>query len=70
MQIIPQIVTPNWLWKCAERWERVEERLFPLTKETEKTVQRVPPLHCSNPDTPWLRPNEISGQFNDQGLNT
>lgn len=56
-------MTPNWLWKCAERWERVEERLFPLTKETEKKVQRVPPLHCSNPDMPWLRPNELPGEL-------
>ena len=24
------IVTPEWLWVCAERWEKVEERLFPL----------------------------------------
>lgn len=62
-RIIPQIVTPNWLWKCAERWERVEERLFPLTKETEKKVQRVPPLHCSNPDMPWLRPNDMPGEL-------
>lgn len=28
------IVTPEWLWCCAERWERVNEMLFPLTKET------------------------------------
>ena len=26
------IVTPDWLWSCAERWERVDERLYPLGK--------------------------------------
>lgn len=26
-----RIVNPDWLWSCAERWERVDERLFPLT---------------------------------------
>ncbi|XP_046577149.1 LOW QUALITY PROTEIN: RNA polymerase II subunit A C-terminal domain phosphatase-like [Haliotis rubra] len=25
-----KIVNVNWLWSCAERWERVEEKLFPL----------------------------------------
>lgn len=24
------IVTPLWLWQCAERWEKVDERLYPL----------------------------------------
>ena len=24
------VVTPDWLWACAERWEKVEEKLFPL----------------------------------------
>lgn len=28
-----KIVNPDWLWTCAERWEHVDERLFPLTKE-------------------------------------
>jgi hypothetical protein len=25
-----RIVTPDWLWACAERWEKVDERLYPL----------------------------------------
>ena len=29
-----KIVNVDWLWSCAERWERVEEVLFPLTKES------------------------------------
>ncbi|KAB7503416.1 RNA polymerase II subunit A C-terminal domain phosphatase [Armadillidium nasatum] len=40
-----KIVTPNWLWCCAERWEHVDERLFELTDEVEKTVIRNPPMH-------------------------
>ncbi|KAL5021559.1 hypothetical protein ScPMuIL_000714 [Solemya velum] len=27
-----KIVNINWLWSCLERWERVEESLFPLSK--------------------------------------
>lgn len=30
-----KIVTPQWLWCCVERWEREDERLFLLTKESE-----------------------------------
>ena len=26
------VVTPEWLWSCGERWERVDEKLFPLTE--------------------------------------
>jgi len=42
------IVTPDWLWACAERWERTEERLFPLGKNA--AVTRKPPAHCSSPE--------------------
>ena len=28
-----RIVNPLWLYTCADRWERVEERLYPLTKD-------------------------------------
>ncbi|ODM90724.1 RNA polymerase II subunit A C-terminal domain phosphatase [Orchesella cincta] len=42
------IVTPEWLWTCAERWEHVEEKLFRLDKA--KSVRRNPPAHCSSPD--------------------
>lgn len=28
-----KIVNPEWLWTCAERWEHVDERLFPLTSQ-------------------------------------
>lgn len=32
------IVTPEWLWSCAERWDHVDEKLFLLSKNT--VVQR------------------------------
>ncbi|XP_011299928.1 RNA polymerase II subunit A C-terminal domain phosphatase [Fopius arisanus] len=43
-----KIVNPDWLWSCAERWERVDERLFPLTAKARGS--RIPPPHCSSPD--------------------
>ncbi|XP_068603474.1 RNA polymerase II subunit A C-terminal domain phosphatase [Brachionichthys hirsutus] len=30
------VVNPDWLWSCLERWERVEERLYPLREELSK----------------------------------
>lgn len=35
-----QIVTPLWLWHCAERWERLDERLYPLGKNACKIFDR------------------------------
>lgn len=44
-------VTPEWLWHCAERWEHVEERLFPLRSEGGGgSSSRDPPAHCSSPE--------------------
>lgn len=31
------VVNPDWLWACLERWERVEERLFPLKEDYNKS---------------------------------
>lgn len=46
-----KIVTPEWLWLCAERWEHVEERLFPLRSEgCGGSTSRDPPAHCSSPE--------------------
>ncbi|KAJ8267557.1 hypothetical protein COCON_G00127290 [Conger conger] len=28
-----QVVNPDWLWGCLERWEKVEEQLFPLKED-------------------------------------
>jgi len=43
------MVTPDWLWSCAERWEHVEELLYPLNAEM-TVVHRKPPAHCTSPD--------------------
>ncbi|GLH06019.1 CTD nuclear envelope phosphatase 1 homolog [Gryllus bimaculatus] len=42
------IVTPEWLWGCAERWEHIEEKLFPLGRR--QTSSRHPPPHCGSPE--------------------
>ncbi|XP_036345271.1 RNA polymerase II subunit A C-terminal domain phosphatase-like, partial [Rhagoletis pomonella] len=44
-----KVVNANWLWTCAERWEHVDERLFPLDRKT-KSRQRKPPAHCHSPE--------------------
>ncbi|KAG7201700.1 hypothetical protein KM043_004428 [Ampulex compressa] len=43
-----KIVNSDWLWTCAERWEHVDERLFPLTAKGR--ASRIPPPHCSSPE--------------------
>lgn len=55
-----KLVTLDWLWSCAERWERVDERLFPLRAET--AVSRTPPAHCSSPDPEGERSRRLSFQ--------
>lgn len=27
------VVNPDWLWSCLERWDHVEEQLFPLRED-------------------------------------
>ncbi|KAL3859578.1 hypothetical protein ACJMK2_009794 [Sinanodonta woodiana] len=39
-----QIVTPDWLWNCYERWEHVEEALFPLS------VNYCSAAYCDSPN--------------------
>lgn len=48
-----KIVAPAWLWSCAERWECVDERIFPLDSSKGKTM-RQPPLHCHSPGIYFL----------------
>jgi len=31
------VVNPDWLWSCLERWDKVEEQLFPLKDDYMKT---------------------------------
>ncbi|CAH0391919.1 unnamed protein product [Bemisia tabaci] len=44
-----KIVTADWLWLCAERWEKVDERLYPVMG-CENRSSRHPPAHCSSPE--------------------
>lgn len=39
-----KIVSPDWLWCCAERWEHVDERLYPLDPN-KPSKMRQPPAH-------------------------
>ncbi|CAH1965922.1 unnamed protein product [Acanthoscelides obtectus] len=66
-----KIVTPDWLWCCAERWDHVDERIFPLNSRGSRN--RHPPPHCSSPehrkypthDKPTARKRTPSGRFMD-----
>lgn len=35
------VVNPDWLWSCLERWDKVEEQLFPLKDDYIKTHRYV-----------------------------
>ncbi|XP_049891379.1 RNA polymerase II subunit A C-terminal domain phosphatase isoform X1 [Epinephelus moara] len=37
------VVNPDWLWSCLERWERVEEQLYPLKEDYSKTLRSNSP---------------------------
>lgn len=39
-----KIVNANWLWSCAERWEKVEEVLFQLGSDADDTGRDSPDL--------------------------
>jgi RNA polymerase II subunit A-like phosphatase len=41
-----KIVTPGWLWTCAERWEHVDEMLYPLSTSKTHKMRQIP-AHCS-----------------------
>ncbi|XP_060822297.1 RNA polymerase II subunit A C-terminal domain phosphatase [Bombus pascuorum] len=58
-----KIVNPDWLWTCAERWEHVDERLFPLT--TKARASRIPPPHCSSPERIEEPEKNIENSFAD-----
>ncbi len=47
-----KLVTPEWLWSCAERWEKVDERIFPLESAKPNAELRHPPAHCRSPEHP------------------
>ncbi|NXA46948.1 CTDP1 phosphatase, partial [Nothocercus julius] len=37
------VVNPDWLWSCLERWDKVEEQLFPLKDDYNKTHRENSP---------------------------
>nr|XP_027791096.1 RNA polymerase II subunit A C-terminal domain phosphatase isoform X2 [Marmota flaviventris] len=37
------VVSPDWLWSCLERWDKVEEQLFPLTEDDARAHRAVQP---------------------------
>ncbi|XP_033987015.1 RNA polymerase II subunit A C-terminal domain phosphatase isoform X2 [Trematomus bernacchii] len=37
------VVNPDWLWSCLERWDRVEETLYPLKEDYTKTTRSNSP---------------------------
>ncbi|NXP79995.1 CTDP1 phosphatase, partial [Ramphastos sulfuratus] len=43
------VVNPDWLWSCLERWDKVEEQLFPLRDDYIKTHRENSP--ASFPET-------------------
>ncbi|NXN39114.1 CTDP1 phosphatase, partial [Rhinoptilus africanus] len=43
------VVNPDWLWSCLERWDKVEEQLFPLKDDYMKTHRENSP--ATFPDT-------------------
>ncbi|EDW73914.1 uncharacterized protein Dwil_GK19439 [Drosophila willistoni] len=69
-----KVVNANWLWACAERWEHVEEKLFPLDRKV-RNKGRQPPAHCHSPEhvVNYSERSEISPssskQQEEQGVN-
>ncbi|XP_072303827.1 RNA polymerase II subunit A C-terminal domain phosphatase [Eucyclogobius newberryi] len=37
------VVNPDWLWSCLERWERVEEQLYPLKEDFSRAPRSSSP---------------------------
>ncbi|XP_022415660.1 RNA polymerase II subunit A C-terminal domain phosphatase isoform X5 [Delphinapterus leucas] len=48
------VVNPDWLWSCLERWDKVEERLFPLRGDPAKSQSEDSP--AAFPDRQGLLP--------------
>ncbi|XP_026144260.1 RNA polymerase II subunit A C-terminal domain phosphatase isoform X1 [Carassius auratus] len=51
------VVNPDWLWTCLERWERVEEQLFPLKEDYNKSHRSNSPAMF--PDIPGSVPKPL-----------
>ncbi|KAM9738628.1 RNA polymerase II subunit A C-terminal domain phosphatase isoform 3-T3 [Menidia menidia] len=57
------VVNPDWLWSCLERWERVEELLYPLKEDYSKTPRSNSPAafldHQGSLQKPLFQPAPI-----------
>ncbi|XP_023080569.1 RNA polymerase II subunit A C-terminal domain phosphatase isoform X4 [Piliocolobus tephrosceles] len=42
------VVNPDWLWSCLERWDKVEEQLFPLRDDHTKAQRENSPAAIPN----------------------
>ncbi|XP_036678758.1 RNA polymerase II subunit A C-terminal domain phosphatase isoform X5 [Balaenoptera musculus] len=51
------VVNPDWLWSCLERWDKVEERLFPLRGDQAKSQREDGP--AAFPDRQGLLPTTL-----------
>nr|XP_058896451.1 RNA polymerase II subunit A C-terminal domain phosphatase isoform X3 [Kogia breviceps] len=51
------VVNPDWLWSCLERWDKVEERLFPLRGDQAKPQREDGP--AAFPDRQGLLPTTL-----------
>ncbi|KAM9384143.1 RNA polymerase II subunit A C-terminal domain phosphatase isoform 2-T2 [Pholidichthys leucotaenia] len=51
------VVNPDWLWSCLERWERVEEQLYPLKEDCSKTPRSSSP--AAFPDSHGSLPKPV-----------
>ncbi|KAM9434477.1 RNA polymerase II subunit A C-terminal domain phosphatase isoform 2-T2 [Clarias gariepinus] len=50
------VVNPDWLWGCLERWERVEEQLFPLKEDYTKSQRSSSPSPFPDVQEPFPAP--------------
>ena len=53
-----RLVNPNWLWTCAERWEWVDERLFPVEDYHEYKTRSNGTPTASRRGTPKRQPGD------------
>ncbi|XP_032149674.1 RNA polymerase II subunit A C-terminal domain phosphatase isoform X5 [Sapajus apella] len=51
------VVNPDWLWSCLERWDKVEEQLFPLRDDHNKAQRENSP--AAFPDREGVPPTAL-----------
>ncbi|XP_033034358.1 RNA polymerase II subunit A C-terminal domain phosphatase isoform X2 [Trachypithecus francoisi] len=51
------VVNPDWLWSCLERWDKVEEQLFPLRDDHTKAQRENSP--AAFPDREGVPPTTL-----------